>query len=154
MSGIVFNEDIWALNLSSNKSSDTLSVSLPTAQSYLRMETARIIWSADANPSQLPNNSTNDAATIFIVRCITSSSTQLNFTIIAHHRIDHRNYVRQLECSRLRERVRGIFSLVQSSHSSPSRNRNQHQLGYRRPTTLLNPSLSNSFNTTPLHSAT
>ena len=35
-------------------SSDTLSVSLPTAQSFHRMETARIIRSADANPSQLP----------------------------------------------------------------------------------------------------
>ena len=34
--------------------------------------------------------------------------------------------------------VRGNFPLVQSSHSSPSRNRNQHQSGYRRPTTLLN----------------
>ena len=40
------------VNLASYTSSDTLSVSLPTAQSYLRMETARIVWSADANPSQ------------------------------------------------------------------------------------------------------
>ena len=42
------------LNLPPYKSSETLSVSLPTVQSFLRMETARIVWSADANPSQLP----------------------------------------------------------------------------------------------------
>ena len=36
------------------------------------------------------------------------------------------------------EIFRGNFPLVQSSHSTPSRNRNQHQSGYRRPTTLLN----------------
>ena len=39
----------------------------------------------------------------------------------------------------LRDRfVRGNFPLVQSSNSTPSRNRNQHQSGYRRPPTLLN----------------
>ena len=55
-----------------------------------------------------------DAATIFIVRCITSTLTQLNSIIIVDHRTDHRNHVQQIECSRLQEHVRGILPLALS----------------------------------------